>query len=211
MASGYSRQRRDLPVFNHGLDAALNTAEPVTVVNTTLPAPLLIPSENSNFAISEAVLAKGGVGASNLTPLALQELEVDDSPPYVWPTATTGHMSLSPIHQPSPADTAELIEYVHLLEEKRSIGVNPIPEIIPLPSSPTILQDAATQTDEDTILTRYEPDLLGSQTDAPLSSADKVVQLIDEGLIPHQQGQSQDASGSWFSKKTWPLPRQRRF
>ena len=156
------------------------------------------------------MLAKGGVGASNLTPLALQELEVDDSPPYVWPTATTGHMSLSPIHQPSPADTAELIEYVHILENTRSIGVNPIPELIPLPLSPIIHANAGVNTDDVPVraeegvntyeVTVLQPsdiqvpidNLLGlsgsvtplSPNDAPLSSVDKFYELIDEGLIP---------------------------
>jgi hypothetical protein len=121
---------KDLPVSCTGLDVGVNTDEPIKLVNTTLPAPLLI--KDSNF---EVTAWPEGRPPTILTPNSIQEMEVNDSPAYVWPPATTGHMSLTPIDQQSPADTAELIEYVHVLENTRSIGVNPIPELLPLPLS----------------------------------------------------------------------------
>lgn len=146
-------------------------------VDATLPAPLSIPPVISNFALSEAVLL-GGASTSNLTSATLQELEVYDSPPYVWPTATTGHISQTPIDQLSPADTTELIEYGHLLEEKRSIGVNTIPELIPLPLSPIIHANAGVNTDDVPVRAEY-----GVNTDEVIVLQPSDIQVPVDNLL----------------------------
>lgn len=132
----------------------------------------------------------------NITPNSIQELEVNDSPAHVWPPGTTGHISLTPIDQPSPADTAELIEYVHILENTRSIGVNPIPELLPLPLSrqgrPVIPVEDGVQTDSIEVPVREEYSVQTEQTglnvevntDLSLINIDLVLPTphVDEGI-----------------------------
>jgi hypothetical protein len=95
-------------------------------VDATLPYPLILPNSNFSDLVPSLVL----------TPSTSQEVAVEWSPPVVWPTATTGNISLTPVDVGVTPTTSELMDFAGNLELTRSVGVSPIPQLISLPASP---------------------------------------------------------------------------
>lgn len=100
-------------------------------VNATLPAPLELIGSNSDSTITNV----------SISPEGAQYILVSESPAYVWPTATTGHISVSTVGTVDSALTDELVAYAYSLRTHHSVGVSPIPEIIRLPDSPYVGTD----------------------------------------------------------------------
>lgn len=85
-------------------------------IKATLPAPLELIGSNSDSTITNVSTSPDGV----------QYILFPDSPAYVWPSATTGHISVTPLPQVDSASTNELIDYVNSLRTLHSVGVSPI-------------------------------------------------------------------------------------